>query len=200
VLDIGAGNGVLSLPLCAIGCDVIAVEPSSGMRNLLYTESSKRGIDSVRVDNRRWEDFSDSSSFDLVLACNSLHLTTIGLQGSLKKIVSLRPSHIFVVGEQDFCSHIQFLNGYDYCRVFKKQIKTKSSFAYHSISEALEHWFYKKKRFPDPCEEREIRSRLVWRHNHFWTEDIAIINMTWWTLNNQDNKRCLLYELTSGTC
>ena len=30
VLDIGAGNGVLSLPLSAIGCAVTAIEPSTG--------------------------------------------------------------------------------------------------------------------------------------------------------------------------
>ena len=30
VLDIGAGRGILSLLLCAIGCDVTAMEPSAG--------------------------------------------------------------------------------------------------------------------------------------------------------------------------
>ena len=30
VLDIGSGNGVLSMPLCAIGCDVTQLEPSTG--------------------------------------------------------------------------------------------------------------------------------------------------------------------------
>lgn len=55
VLDIGAGKGGLSLPLCAIGCDVTAIEPSRGMRNLFYEEDFKRGIDWVNVDERRRE-------------------------------------------------------------------------------------------------------------------------------------------------
>ncbi|MDX9715392.1 MAG: hypothetical protein RBT37_08180 [Dissulfurispiraceae bacterium] len=33
VLDIGAGSGVLSFPLCAIECEVTALEPSVGMRS-----------------------------------------------------------------------------------------------------------------------------------------------------------------------
>jgi len=45
VLDIGSGNGVLSLPLCAIGCEVTALEPSVGMRNLLFAEAFSRGMD-----------------------------------------------------------------------------------------------------------------------------------------------------------
>jgi 2-polyprenyl-3-methyl-5-hydroxy-6-metoxy-1,4-benzoquinol methylase len=52
-LDIGAGNGVLSFPLYAMGCDVIALEPSIGMRNLLYEEAFKLGLDWVAVDMGR---------------------------------------------------------------------------------------------------------------------------------------------------
>ena len=48
VLDIGAGSGILSLPLCAIGCDGTAMEPSIGMRSLLYKEALNRGIDWIR--------------------------------------------------------------------------------------------------------------------------------------------------------
>jgi 2-polyprenyl-3-methyl-5-hydroxy-6-metoxy-1,4-benzoquinol methylase len=77
VLDIGAGNGVLSMPLCAIGCKVTALEPSGGMRKLLYEESSRRGVELFSVDRRRWEDvlYCHANDYDLVIACNSLHLT-----------------------------------------------------------------------------------------------------------------------------
>ena len=53
VLDIGAGNGILSLPLCAMGCDVTAVEPSSGMQRLLQNEVIKWGIHILSIDKRR---------------------------------------------------------------------------------------------------------------------------------------------------
>jgi len=42
VLDIGAGNGVLSLPLCAIGCEVTALEPSWGMRSLFLRRGDEK--------------------------------------------------------------------------------------------------------------------------------------------------------------
>jgi len=184
VLDIGAGNGVLSLPLCAIGCEVNALEPSSGMRNLLHREASSRGIDWIRVDNHRWEEFHDCSEpFDLVIACNSLHLTTLGIEDSLRKIVSMKSGNIFIVSEfqLDNCSE-QFLSN-QYSMAFRKKTKTESSFAYHSVHEAVNHWAYINRRLPDPDEEREIRSKLVWRHGHFWVQDTAFINMYWWNLN-----------------
>ena len=58
VLDIGAGSGVLSLPLAEMGCAVTAIEPSIGMRRLLFEEMFRRGTDAVEVDERRWEDIS----------------------------------------------------------------------------------------------------------------------------------------------
>jgi ubiquinone/menaquinone biosynthesis C-methylase UbiE len=185
VLDIGAGNGVLSLPLCAIGCDVTALEPSSGMRGLLERETSLRGIDRIRIDHRRWEDFSGSpASFDLIMACNSLHLTALGLRDSLQKIAGLRPVNIFVVSEQEFCTHSNLLNDPVYSMVLAKQIPTESSFAYHSVSEAIEHWSYMRRRYPASHEERDIRSQLICTHDHFWIRDMATVNIYWWTRND----------------
>jgi|WetSurSiteA1Bulk_404760.scaffolds.fasta_scaffold01789_6 ubiquinone/menaquinone biosynthesis C-methylase UbiE len=189
VLDIGAGNGVLSLPLCAIGCEVRALEPSAGMRNLLHQETAKRDIHWIRVDHRRWEDISDCpASFDLIMACNSLHLTALGLHDSLGKIARLRPANIFVVSEQGFCRHSNSLNDYMYRMVLEKQIEAESSFAYHSVAEAIEHWSYKNRRYPDPFEEKAIRSQLIWNHNHFWMRDMATVNIYWWTMNVQNEK------------
>lgn len=101
VLDIGAGNGILTLPLCAIGCDVTAIEPSTGMRNLFYEEAFKRGIDWVNVDKRRWEviPIPDLRDYDLIIACNSLHLTKMGFKQAIEKIFRAKPKHVFVVTE-----------------------------------------------------------------------------------------------------
>lgn len=184
VLDIGAGNGVLSLPLCAIGCEVNALEPSYGMRNLLHKEAFKRGIDWIRVDNRRWEEFHEFSvTFDLIMACNSLHLTTLGIEDSLKKIFSLRPLNIFIVSELPLDNFSRQFIANKYSLALTRKTATGSSFAYHSIDEAFEHWAYKHRKFPEPNEEREIRSKLIWRHKHFWMLDIVTVNMSWWSID-----------------
>ena len=101
VLDIGAGNGVLSLPLCAIGCEVTALEPSEGMRNLLYEESFRRGIELFSVDTRRWENVPDyhMQDYDLIIACNSLHLTQIGFSAALEKVFAARAKNVFIASE-----------------------------------------------------------------------------------------------------
>lgn len=182
VLDVGAGNGVLSLPLCAIGCEVSALEPSAGMRKLLYKEANRRGIDWIRVDNRRWEEFHDfSAEFNLIIACNSLHLMPLGKDHSLKRIFSLKPTNVFVVSEIPFENAKRQIYFDDYTRTFTKKKAIESSFAYHSIAEAIEHWSYKNRRTPGPCEEREIRTKLIWKHNHFWMQDMASVHMYWWT-------------------
>ena len=53
VLDIGAGNGVLSLPLAAIECEVTALEPSIGMRTLLYEETFRQGLKTSSSSGRQ---------------------------------------------------------------------------------------------------------------------------------------------------
>jgi len=90
VLDIGSGNGVLSLPLCAIGCEVTALEPSVGMRKLLNAEAFSRGIDRIQVDAQTWEQVPSHAyrDLDLIMASNSLHPTKNGFTDALGRIFS----------------------------------------------------------------------------------------------------------------
>ncbi|MBI5266028.1 MAG: methyltransferase domain-containing protein [candidate division Zixibacteria bacterium] len=46
VLDLGSGIGRLSIPLAKLGAEVIAVDPSDGMRRHLAKEAKKAGVDS----------------------------------------------------------------------------------------------------------------------------------------------------------
>jgi len=55
VLDIGAGSGILSLPLWAIGCDVTALAPSIGMR-IFSMKKFQQGIDWMKVSEEKLED------------------------------------------------------------------------------------------------------------------------------------------------
>ena len=77
-----------------MGCSVTALEPSIGMRSLLYAEAFSRDIDRVTVDDRRWEDVwhDDFLDHDLIVACNSRHLTTLGFDTALEKNFRASPT------------------------------------------------------------------------------------------------------------
>ncbi|MCX8031705.1 MAG: methyltransferase domain-containing protein [Thermodesulfovibrionales bacterium] len=182
VLDIGAGNGILSLPLSVIGCDVTALEPSIGMRNLLYEEAGKRGIDWIRVDDRPWEEVGINCfrGLDLIIASNSLHLMKMDFTEALQKIFKFKPKHVFVVTELGFPEiKLKWKYG-DYQMLFAKSYQVEDSFAYHCLSEVIEHWEFKKGRSLHPAEILEIRSTLSFRDGHMWIDDRAYMGMFWW--------------------
>lgn len=54
VVDIGAGGGRYALPLALHCREVIAVEPSEGMREVLTETMAEHGIENVRVVDARW--------------------------------------------------------------------------------------------------------------------------------------------------
>jgi ubiquinone/menaquinone biosynthesis C-methylase UbiE len=155
VLDIGAGNGVLSMPLCAIGCEVTAIEPSEGMRNLLYEESARRGVELFSADKRGWEDVRHchANDYDLVIACNSLHLTQMGFGAALEKIFAARPENVFIASEFSR-PEIAGKRQYDgYGIIFAERFETESSHVYHCLEDVFEHFAFKHERHPD-CAER----------------------------------------------
>lgn len=165
ILDIGAGNGILSLPLCVIGCDVTVIEPSIGMRNLFFEEAFKRGIDWVKIDERRWEDIPNFEiiGYDLILACNTLHITEIGFAQSIEKIFYARPKNVFVISELGSDEiNVKFQYG-NYKMLFTKCYETESSFAYHHIDEVIEHWSFKKGRKLYLDEIVDISSKLTFK-------------------------------------
>gem|GEM_PF-694928 len=185
VLDIGAGNGVLSLPLCAIGCDVTSLEPSAGMRNILYEETFNRGIDWLHVDERRWEDSPvyQLRNYDLIMACNSLHLTEMGFKQAVEKIFHAQPKNVFVVTELGAPEiKVKWQYG-DYTMLFTKCYETESSLAYHSTDEIKEYWSFMMDRRLHPYEIEGIKSRIVFECDHMWLKDTARVGMYWWERN-----------------
>lgn len=54
VLDIGAGGGRYTLPLALHAREVIAVEPSEGMREVLAEGMAEHGIENIRIVDATW--------------------------------------------------------------------------------------------------------------------------------------------------
>ena len=66
-VDIGAGGGRYALPLALVSKQVIAIEPSEGMREVLQSGMAQHGIENVEINALRWPEGSDQVSADLSL-------------------------------------------------------------------------------------------------------------------------------------
>ena len=67
VLDIGAGGGRYALPLALACREVIAIDPSAGMRRVLSESMVEHGIRNITVLDGRWPADSSGLSADVVL-------------------------------------------------------------------------------------------------------------------------------------
>jgi hypothetical protein len=67
VVDIGAGGGRYALPLALAVREVIAVEPSQGMRTVLETGLAEYGVKNVRVVDGRWPECASDAPGDVAL-------------------------------------------------------------------------------------------------------------------------------------
>jgi len=190
VLDIGAGNGILSIPLSSRGCKVTALEPSSGMRNLLHEEAFKNKINGLTVDERIWEEvqYYEFLDYDLIIACNTLHLTQIGFEQALAKVFRARPQNVFMVSEPN--PNVWVKRFYDdYTLLFTKSYEEENSYAYHHLNEMLEHWAFIKGRTPQPDEISDLKKRIVVQKGHLWIKNISRVMMCWWKRDGQKVKR-----------
>lgn len=175
VLDIGGGSGVLAVPLMRAGCRVTIVEPSEVMRAYLRTEMAKADVEEDAIIAEPWEEVPARivEGFDLVLASNSLHLTRIGLLGSLERILAARPAQVLVASELE----VPFAPGRGdegaYVVAGAGSFRTENSFRYHSLEEALRHLDLKRRHGqPHPLAEEFVRG-LVFENGHYvhrrWT-------------------------------
>jgi len=181
VLDIGAGNGILSIPLYVRGCEVTALEPSVGMRNLLYEEAFKNRIDGLNVDDRIWEEVPcyEYSDYDLIIACNTLHLTTMGFEKALEKIFRTRPQNIFLITEMEPPEIQKKWLDRAYSNVFSKSFDVDNPYAYHHFDEMVKHWAFIKGKSPRPDEIADLKKKVVLKDGHLWIEYTSRVLMYW---------------------
>jgi hypothetical protein len=184
-LDIGAGNGILSIPLYIRGCEVTAIEPSIGMRSLLYEEAFKNRIDGLTVDERIWEEVPcyEFLDYDLIMACNTLHLTQMSFEEALAKVFRARPAHVLLVSEAGPPAVRVKWHYENYTAVFMKSYEVDSSYAYHHLNEMVEHWTFKKGRGLQADEIDALKGKLVLDAGHLWIRDTAQVMMCWWKRN-----------------
>ncbi|MCS7164613.1 MAG: class I SAM-dependent methyltransferase [Thermodesulfovibrio sp.] len=147
ILDIGAGDGVLSFPLVTKGCIVTALEPSESMHKFIH-DNNKIYNRKLKIDTRRFEKLNPSeiSQFDFALACNSLHLTENGIEKSIFKLFNSGIENVFLVTEKIFSLDLLSRLYPEYKIHFSYSYICESLFAYHSLEEVFEHWEFKLKR------------------------------------------------------
>jgi SAM-dependent methyltransferase len=71
VLDIGCGPGTFALPLGEISREVVALDTSSKMLEMLNSEACKENLNNIRLIQANWEEVDYWKEYDLVLAANS---------------------------------------------------------------------------------------------------------------------------------
>ncbi len=101
VLDIGAGTGVLSIPMASFGCNVTALEPSSGMIDIFRHKLDVLSASNIDIQKGKWEELShqDSQTYGLIVACNSLHLAHGGFITAMTKVFKFRPLNVCLITE-----------------------------------------------------------------------------------------------------
>lgn len=106
VLDIGAGPGVLALPLAPLVQEITAVEPGAGMVEVLKKHAEQDGIRNITCVQKTWEEVDPSRDlalpYDIVIA--SLSLTMHDIREALRKMdaVSSGSVHIFWFADMPF--------------------------------------------------------------------------------------------------
>jgi SAM-dependent methyltransferase len=182
VLDIGGGAGVLAMALDEIGCTVTVIEPSRGMRELLFEAMKDVPEGRVEVDERRWEDIlpEELGEFNLIVACNSLHVTQPGFHRALKRVFQTGSEHVFIVTERPGRASEEDGEPRGYLMVHSESYETESSYAYQDNDEAIEHWTFKLGRELTGDERSEILDRLCVDDHHLLLPGKADVHLYHW--------------------
>jgi len=153
------------------------------MRALLLEAAGQRPLSGLRIETRTWEEIpvGEAQGFHLILACNSLHLTSLGLNPALAKAFQTGAHHVCLITELDFLTDHLCLNYKDYRLVWSRALGIDSSLAYHHLEELWEHWQHQYGRAPDAREKNILRSRLIFEGGHYWLKSCSLVGLFWWS-------------------
>ncbi len=188
VLEIGPGSGGFTLPLAGIVREIVAVEPSPGMRAELARNLAEAGRTNVRIFPSRIEEGLDEieGPFDLALASYSLY-NVLPIDDVLRSLTRRANLLVALMGDgkqevwyrdlyQRFRGHppvsppqVQFLHpllremGLD-ARV--ELVQTSANYVYPNEASMLDQWMWRLR--IDPSRRAELETMLLplaERHN-----------------------------------
>lgn len=123
VLDIGAGPGVLAIPLAEKVEHVTAVEPSTAMMRVLQENLVRHGLSNVDSVQKRWEKIDEEVDlklpYDLVIASFSLGMEDIDEAiNKMRRVCSDTVCIYWFAGQPSWDVHLRnitrLLHGVDY--------------------------------------------------------------------------------------
>ena len=110
VLDVGCGSGALALPLARAGHDVVAVDFSAGMLDVLRRRASADGLQNVTTIHAGWDDdwrAAGVGAADVVIASRSLDVRD--LRAALQKLDAFARRRVCVTLPADGLLYPQLL-------------------------------------------------------------------------------------------
>lgn len=139
------------------------------------------GIPGPAVSEKTWEEYTgrNGEPYDLVLACNSLHLVPGGFHRALAKLFSLNPAQVMVVVE-DGVPGLFNLKQRGYRLTSCRRYKTGSHFAYHLLSEVPAHWNVRFGGQPSRAELRDLLGRMQFEQDHWWLKEQVMVRILRW--------------------
>ncbi|WP_406656608.1 methyltransferase domain-containing protein [Methanolobus sp. ZRKC2] len=98
VLDIGAGPGSLAIPLSQKVSHVTAIEPSTGMTEVLQEKIEEYGCDNINIVRKKWEDIDTEKDldgpYDIIIASFSLGMDDI--RKAIEDMESVSSGHVYL--------------------------------------------------------------------------------------------------------